>query len=544
MKGNSENWLPHLENAIPTKGFSKKLSGFAIGLEGWRRGLELEIAHHKSDIYKARYYYSLSLGDKKYTFASSKGEVVSDEAYRICDDKALTKKYLKESNIPTPEGKEFSVGYSIDEIIKTAKEIGFPVVLKPLNENGGQGVFVNIETIDRLKTVISVLENELGFKEILIEKFISGEEYRVVVIENEVVGAMHRDPANVIGDGKTTLEELIIQKNNIRKKNPHLNSRLIKLDKELIYYIESIGLSLSATPRKNQKVYLKKTSNLTLGGDSIIISELNDNLKEIAINATKAIPNLNVSGVDMIVDTNRMEAVVIEVNASPGLGGHLFPVVGEAEDIPKAMIDHCFPETKEFARSNLYVDFDNVLSQIRDGGVKSLTILPPEKNVDYSKKFKVYGNVQGVGYRKWVKTLADKLKIHGYVKNISDGSVSVVAASSSREVLVELESKLSEGPKKAIVEKVRTIGWTKPVNVGFDIKENSTTLMMKLRTDYEEKNLELNEIHRENNKLKIDYKKIKKERDKIKEDYIKFKNSRFWKASAPFRNVLDYVKKF
>src|SRR5699024_7700379 len=219
---------------------------------------------------------------------------------------------------------------TMEEIGDYADTLGYPLVLKPTDGNAGKGVFANVQNRANLLDLVSYVHNNLGFDHIIVEKFITGNEYRIVVIEDRVLGAMIRRPASVLGDGKHTISQLIKKKNNTRKLNPHLPSRLIRVDREVIDLLNRSGYTLKSVPAKDTRVFLRTKSNLSAGGDSIDTTEdLTPELKQIAINAGKAIPGLAHYGVDMIVDLERNTGTILEVNTRPGLGGHMFPVIGK-----------------------------------------------------------------------------------------------------------------------------------------------------------------------------------------------------------------------
>ncbi|MBF6842348.1 hypothetical protein HN289_22225, partial [Acinetobacter baumannii] len=129
------------------------------------------------------------------------------------------------------------------------------------------------------------VREELGFDEVILEDYVPGREFRIVVIGDRVLGAMIRRPASVLGDGKHTIKELIQKANEIRMTNPHLTSRLIKVDREIRAMLKRKGYKLSTVPEKDERVYLREKSNLSKGGDAIDVTDkLTDNLKDIAIN--------------------------------------------------------------------------------------------------------------------------------------------------------------------------------------------------------------------------------------------------------------------
>src|SRR5699024_3877739 len=105
----------------------------------------------------------------------SMGDKVTEEAFKICDNKYLTKEYLKKNNVPTPEGKMFDENAVDEEIIQYAMKIGFPLVIKPTNANGGRGVFSNLTNTEDLINAVNHVRNEVGYKEIIVEQYVPGD---------------------------------------------------------------------------------------------------------------------------------------------------------------------------------------------------------------------------------------------------------------------------------------------------------------------------------------------------------------------------------
>src|SRR5699024_3114314 len=197
------------------------------------------------------------------------------------------------------------------------------------------------------------------------------------------------------GDGKHTINQLIHRKNKIRQTNPHLTSRLIKVDREVVLLLKRSGHTLKSIPKKGERVFLRTKSNLSAGGDSIDKTEdLTPELKKIVIDAGKAIPGLAHYGVDMIVDLERNTGTILEVNARPGIGGHMFPVEGKPRDFAKEIIDYYFPETKNRVRSPLFFDFDSIIEPIMTRQVTISKVKQSPLGPLYGKDLYISGKVQ------------------------------------------------------------------------------------------------------------------------------------------------------
>ncbi|SDB81238.1 D-alanine-D-alanine ligase [Pelagirhabdus alkalitolerans] len=510
------NWPNQLINAIPMQGFRYKLSGVSIALEGWRRGLNLKFYRLDDSENKFKLRFYLSNDKRTHHFEASKGDMTTAEADKICDDKFLTKKYLKKAGVPVAEGNIFNKNDTNSDIMNYCKELGFPLVVKPLNANGGKGVFSNIQTPVDLLTAITTVRDELNYNKVMVERYIEGEEYRIVVLDNEVVGVLNRIPANVIGNGHDSIRKLIRDKNNKRKSNPHLSNLKIKIDKDVKSVLYSQNLDLKSVPELNQAVALKLTSNLSTGGDSVdLTDDIPDQLKEIAINATNAIPGLPLSGIDVMVNKSKNEYKVIEVNTKPGLGGHLFPFYGQSRDIPKKIIDYYFPETQGIQRSFFYFNIEQIYEILKSRSAKEISITPCPTGEFHKKEFIIHGKVQKVGYRVAVTNKAKKMNIHGSIKNLEDNTVQVVACADSTDKLNEFKKLCYEGLNRAKVTSISEYEYPYPVPIGFNIETR----------DEERAYLNLQE-----------------EKEYYQKKYEQIESSKVWKVTSPVRISLDYIK--
>src|SRR5699024_947177 len=310
---------------------------------------------------------------------------------------------------------------------------------------------------------------DIEYDDVVVESFEEGDDYRIYVVGDQVVGSIHRVPAHVIGDGKHTIEELINQKNEVRKDNPYLKTRLIEMDSELINYIKASEYSIESVPRKDETVYLRGAANISGGGDPIEATDaLSDEVKQVAVDAIKSIPGLKHAGVDMLV--NGDESVVLEVNPTADISMHIFPLKGKAQNVPEAIIDHYFPETKGLAqdRTRIYFDYKVINDLLRKMLVQEyqVTDAPPGKL--YAKRYVITGKVQNVGFRNWVRKEARKRNLHGYVRNLNNGKVVVVVGDDDDKKVNNFKKLCSQGPRKAKVLNVQGYTWYKQIKVGLE----------------------------------------------------------------------------
>ncbi|MFZ5967061.1 MAG: cyanophycin synthetase [Bacillota bacterium] len=289
----------------------------------------------------------LQLGYGKYsrTVQAALTDSTSCISVDIACNKQLTKEILEENNIPVPFG---DIAYTVEDAMAIAQDIGFPVVLKPLNGNQGKGVVINLCCEDDIKEAFKI---PLAYgSAVLVEKFISGRDYRVLVIGDKVAAVSERIPPFVIGDGCHTIKELIERENNniLRGEDHEKPLTKIKLDNIAMNYLKRNGLEESTIPEKKQIIRLRDNANLSTGGTAReCIKEIHPDNASIAVKAAKAI-GLDIAGIDIKADDignsiYESQGAVIEINAAPGLRMHLHPGEGNKTNVASDIIDLLFP---------------------------------------------------------------------------------------------------------------------------------------------------------------------------------------------------------
>lgn len=478
-------WLPHLKNSIPKEAYGHSISMYCVALEGWRRGLNLTFRNFNTA--KSNTVYFLSDGKKEHRFVVTKGDKVTDDATLSCNNKYLTKKILLKAGVPTPEGKVFYEDSNDVEIVKYANKLGYPVVIKPLKGSGGKGVIANIRNEIELKKTLTHLRQELNIKNIIVEKHFEGIDCRVYVLDGKVIGAIKRLPANVIGDGKSTIETLINLKQKARFNNPALYGRKIKIDKEVHQVLKQQNYTLDSIPKQGEMVLLKTKNNVSAGGDAIdITDELTDKVKEIALNAANAIPGLVQCGVDLMVDFENDNATVIEINSQPHIASQLFPEKGKGRNIPKAIIDYYFPETKANYNEPLYYfDFGHVWKLFRKGFVKEISIPNVPKGNLKTIKLIISGKVQSTNFSNWIKQLANKYNLNGFLKYLNNGDCQIITSGQANSVDMFKKIVTEESYKIALIEDIKEEPYKEPIKIGFEIfNENKRRTQKKHTTNH------------------------------------------------------------
>lgn len=265
-------------------------------------------------------------------------------AESIAQDKELTKKLLDAAGVPVPVGREVS---DIEDAWRAMVEIGIPVVVKPKDGNQGKGVTVNISTRDQLNAAYAAASAISD--EVLVEKYIPGSDYRLLVVGNQLVAAARREPPLVIGDGVSTVQALVDQVNSDpRRGSGHATSLTkIRIDEIAVACLAEQNLTLDAVPAKGTRVILRNNANLSTGGTATDVTD--DVHPEMAASAVAAaqMVGLDICGIDVVCDSvlyplEEQGGGIVEVNAAPGLRMHLQPSFGKGRPVGEAIVSSMF----------------------------------------------------------------------------------------------------------------------------------------------------------------------------------------------------------
>ena len=288
----------------------------------------------------------LGWGSKQRRIQAAETDASSAIAESIAQDKELTKKLFRMAGLPVPEGRPVK---NVDDAWAVAQEIGLPVVVKPQDGNQGKGVAVNVKTREELDAAYKIA---LRYREdIMVERYLPGSDYRMLVIGDKLVAAARREPALVVGDGKHTVRELvdIVNADPLRGEGHSYPLTRIRIDEVAIACLQEQSLDESSVPPKGMRVIMRNNANLSTGGSATDVTD--DVHPEVAASAVLAaqMVGLDICGVDIVCETilrplEEQNGGIIEVNAAPGLRMHLSPSFGKGRDVGKAVIDQMFPD--------------------------------------------------------------------------------------------------------------------------------------------------------------------------------------------------------
>ncbi len=262
----------------------------------------------------------------------------------IAQDKDLTKRLLRAAGVPVPMGRPVK---DVDDAVAAAEEIGWPVVVKPQDGNQGKGVTVNIKNRAGIERAYPGAES-IGT--VMVESYLPGYDFRLLVVGNRLVAAARRDPAHVVGDGKSNVRQLVDRVNaDPRRGDGHATPLTrIKFDEVALAQLAAKGMSVDTVPAKGQRVVLRNNANLSTGGTATdVTDDVHPDVAAAAIDAARMI-GLHVCGVDVVCETidrplQDQHGGIVEVNAAPGLRMHLLPSYGKGRNVGQAIVDQMFP---------------------------------------------------------------------------------------------------------------------------------------------------------------------------------------------------------
>jgi cyanophycin synthetase len=290
----------------------------------------------------------LGYGKNQVRFRATMTDRTSSIAVDLASNKDETKRMLIDAAIPVAKGTCIS---NIEDLDNAISDIGFPLVFKPLDGNHGKGASINVKTVEDAKAAFEHAKKYS--RRIIIEKFITGYDFRVLVINHRFIAAALREPAHVIGDGKSTIQQLIDKENkDPRRGYGHENVLTeISIDRETLEQLAKSNYTLETVLKKDELCYLKGTANLSTGGTSTDVTDIMHPTNIFICERISRVIGLDICGID-IMAKNLSEpleitgGVVLEVNAAPGFRMHLAPAKGLPRNVAAPVIDMLYPPGK------------------------------------------------------------------------------------------------------------------------------------------------------------------------------------------------------
>ncbi|RYZ09269.1 MAG: cyanophycin synthetase [Comamonadaceae bacterium] len=284
-------------------------------------------------------------GSRQRRIQAAEVDSTSGVAEAIAQDKELTKQLLNAAGVPVPLGRPVS---DPEDGWRAAQEIGLPVVVKPQDGNQGKGVTVNIASRAQLDAAYAAAA-EHG--EVMVEKFLPGFDFRLLVVGDRLVAAARRDPPQVIGDGSSSVRALVDAVNlDPRRGEGHATSLTrIRLDDIARSRLEAQGMTPESVPARGQRVVLRNNANLSTGGSATDVTDtVHPEIAARAVDAAQMV-GLHICGVDLVCESvlrplEEQQGGVVEVNAAPGLRMHISPSFGRGRPVGEAVMDTLFAD--------------------------------------------------------------------------------------------------------------------------------------------------------------------------------------------------------
>ena len=286
----------------------------------------------------------LGEGARQHRIWTAETDETSSIGEDIAQDKELTKKLLRNVGVPVPHGR---VAQTADEACLVAREIGFPVVLKPRDANHGRGISFDLMTCEEIAEAfdLALRENSEGTTGVIVETFARGQAHRLLVVGNRLIAAARGQNDVVIGDGRSTLAELIeeVNRDPLRGDNYTDLLGMIKLNEVSLAMLKRKGLTPDSVPAAEQEVVVKVNGDLTTD----VTGKVHPAVAERAVLAAQTI-GLNIAGLDIVAEDigrplEEQGGMLIEVNAGPGLLMHVEPLYGHPQPVGDAIVELMFP---------------------------------------------------------------------------------------------------------------------------------------------------------------------------------------------------------
>lgn len=290
----------------------------------------------------------LGYGKNQVRFRATMTDRTSSIAVDLASNKDETKRMLDAAAIPVAKGLCI---IDEEEVKEAIEKIKFPLVFKPLDGNHGKGASINVKTEE--EAMAAYHHAKKYSRKIIVEKFIEGYDFRVLVINHKFIAAALREPAHIIGDGKSSIQILIdLENKDPRRGYGHENVLTeITIDKETHDQLAKVNYSLDTILKKGEKCYLKGTANLSTGGTSTDVTDIVHPHNIFICERISRVIGLDICGIDIMAQnlSEPLEisgGVVLEVNAAPGFRMHLAPANGLPRNVAAPVIDMLYPPGK------------------------------------------------------------------------------------------------------------------------------------------------------------------------------------------------------
>lgn len=296
----------------------------------------------------ARFMIQLGYGVNQKRIQATLSDRTGILGVELACDKEGTKKILKDAGVPVPRG---TVIRYFDDLADAVEEVGgYPIVIKPLDGNHGRGITIDIRNWEEAESAYDAASTASKTRSVIVERYYQGRDHRALVVNGKLVALAERVPAHVVGDGKSTIAELVEETNRDPQRGDGHDNFLTKItiDKASLGVLARQGLSLESIPDKGEICFLRATANLSTGGIAVDrTDEVHPETVWMCSRVAKII-GLDIAGLDIVTPDiskplREVDGVVVEVNAAPGFRMHVAPSRGLPRNVAGAVMDMLFP---------------------------------------------------------------------------------------------------------------------------------------------------------------------------------------------------------
>jgi GNAT-family acetyltransferase (TIGR03103 family) len=301
-----------------------------IAEEALRRGIRVEVTDAESGEMR------FSVGGRTVTTLESLSEFTTAVALSRCDDKRVTRRFMERAGVRVARGVQVT-GDDVSAAAALLDEVG-SVVVKPARGEQGRGITVGVRDAEGLERALALAAQFCP--DVLVEELVTGDDLRVIVIDRQVVAAAVRRPAEIVGDGRHTVADLVASTSRRRERATDGESR-IPMDDITAEVVAESGYAMDDVPRNGQRIRVRRTANLHTGGTiEDVTPRLHPEIAAASVRAAEAL-GIPVTGLDFLVpDVESSDYVFIEANERPGLANH------EPQPVVERFVDLLFPETR------------------------------------------------------------------------------------------------------------------------------------------------------------------------------------------------------
>lgn len=295
-------------------------------------------------------------GQKKY-FRYQISTETTDVGFYACNDKSVTSALLRAAGVNVAKGYNILTEDPPEYWEAVFNALQKPLVVKPTHGNQGDAITLGVTELEQFKAAVKKAFSLTNQKDagVIVEETCLGQEYRILLTREKVLGIAYRRPANVVGDGSSTIQQLIDIKNKDPRRAPGTSSpfKQIYIDEDITATLKEQNMDANSVPAAGQRVWMRKVSNISKGGESIDFTEMaHQSVKDIALQALQAIPGLDFAGLDfMTPDITKDQAetgyTIIEVNSSPGFCIQELPDEGKPRNAQYEFLKLAFPSLRK-----------------------------------------------------------------------------------------------------------------------------------------------------------------------------------------------------